>query len=88
MATMNISLPDQMKAFVELQARKEGFGTVSEYLRSLIREVQKREASQVLAEKIQEGLASGPAVPLSPEGWDAIEREGLELAASRRRPRK
>jgi antitoxin ParD1/3/4 len=85
MATMNISLPDQMKEFVESQAQKEGFGTVSEYLRSIIREVQKREAKQALEAKLKEGLESGPAAPLSSEEWDAIEREGLELAASRRR---
>lgn len=85
MATMNISLPDPMKAFVESQARKEGFGTVSEYLRSIIREVQKREARQALAVKLKKGLESGLAADLTPEEWDAIEREGLELAASRRR---
>lgn len=85
MATMNISLPDQMKAFVESQAQREGFGTVSEYLRSIIREVQKRDAKQALEAKLKEGLESGLAAPLSSEEWDAIEREGLELAASRRR---
>ncbi len=85
MATMNISLPDQMKEFVESQAQKEGFGTVSEYLRSIIREVQTRDARQALEAKLKEGLESGPAAPLSAEEWDAIEREGQELAASRRR---
>jgi toxin ParE1/3/4 len=34
MATMNISIPDGMKAFVEEQAAKQGFGTVSEYIES------------------------------------------------------
>ena len=37
MAIMNVSLPDQMKDFMEAQACKEGFGTASEYIRSLIR---------------------------------------------------
>jgi antitoxin ParD1/3/4 len=85
MATMNVSLPDQMKDFVETQAQKEGFGTVSEYLRSIIREVQKRGAKQALEAKLKEGLESGPAAPLTSQEWDAIEREGLELAASMRR---
>ena len=84
MATMNVSLPDQMKDFVETQAQKEGFGTVSEYLRSIIREVQKRGAKQALEAKLKEGLESGPAAPLTSQEWDAIEREGLELAVSRR----
>ncbi|QEH35447.1 Antitoxin ParD4 [Aquisphaera giovannonii] len=85
MATMNISLPDQMKAFVESQARKEGFGTVSEYLRSLIRDVQKREDRQGLEARLREGIEGGPATPLTAQGWDDIEREGLDLAATRRR---
>ncbi len=85
MATMNVSLPDQMKDFVETQAQKEGYGTVSEYLRSIIREVQKRDAKQAFEAKLKEGLESGPAAPLTSQEWDAIEREGLELAASMRR---
>lgn len=85
MATMNISLPDPMKEFVEAQARKEGFGTVSEYLRSIIREVQKQVAKAALDEKLREGLQSGPAAPLTQSEWDAIEQEALDLAASRRR---
>ncbi len=84
MATMNISLPDPMKEFVEAQAAREGFGTVSEYLRSVIREVQKRQAREALEGKLGEGLESGPAAPLTPTEWDAIVREGLERAASRR----
>lgn len=84
MATLNVSLPDQMKEFVEAQARREGFGSVSEYLRSIIREVQRREARQALDDKLREGLESGPAPDLTPGEWDAIEREGLESAAARR----
>lgn len=85
MATMNVSLPDQMKEFVEAQARKEGFGTVSEYLRSIIREVQKREARLDLEARLREGLDSGPAADLTPSEWDAIERGARDLAASRKK---
>jgi antitoxin ParD1/3/4 len=70
MATMNISLPDEMKAFVETQAAKEGFGTTSEYLRSVIRDVQKRQAKQVLEAKLREALESGPSEPMTREDWD------------------
>ena len=75
MATMNISLPEAMKEFVEKQAQKEGFGTVSEYLRSVIREVQKRQAKQGLEAKLREGVESGPATPMTREDWDNIRRE-------------
>ncbi len=87
MATMNISLPDEMKAFVETQAAKEGFGTTSEYLRSVIRDVQKRQAKQVLEAKLREALESGPSEPMTREDWDETEREGLERLARERSER-
>ena len=34
MSTMNISLPDGLKAFVDEQVSERGYGTVSEYVRS------------------------------------------------------
>lgn len=42
MTTMNISLLDEMKAFVESRMADEGYASASEYLRDLIREAQKR----------------------------------------------
>lgn len=42
MATMNISLPDTLRDFVEEQIAQGGYGTTSEYLRDLIRREQQR----------------------------------------------
>jgi antitoxin ParD1/3/4 len=88
MATMNISLPDEMKTFVEKQAAKEGFGTTSEYLRSVIRDVQKRQAKQALEAKLREALESGPSEPMTREDWDEIKREGLERLERERAERR
>jgi antitoxin ParD1/3/4 len=86
MATMNVSLPDEMKAFVEAQATKAGFGTTSEYLRSVIRDLQKRQAKEDLEAKLLEGL-QGSVVPMTHEDWDSIKREALEgLAGEPIRP--
>ena len=38
MGTMNISLPDTLKSFVDEQVRSRGYGTSSEYVRELIRQ--------------------------------------------------
>lgn len=60
MATMNISLPDQMKIWVEEQAHGGRYGNASDYVRDLIRRDQERQAG--LAELqllIDKGLASG-----------------------------
>jgi antitoxin ParD1/3/4 len=40
MTTLNISLSEHLKAFVEDQVSCGGFSTASEYVRSLIREAQ------------------------------------------------
>jgi len=45
MATMNISLPDQMKEWVERRAASGRYSNSSDVLRDLIREAQDREAA-------------------------------------------
>ena len=40
MSTMNISLPDALKSFVDVQVMHRGYGTSSEYVRELIRKDQ------------------------------------------------
>ncbi|MBT2326235.1 type II toxin-antitoxin system ParD family antitoxin [Variovorax paradoxus] len=42
MSTMNISLPESLKSFVDEQVGERGYGTSSEYLRELIRRDQDR----------------------------------------------
>jgi antitoxin ParD1/3/4 len=82
MATMNISLPDEMKAFIEAQMAAEGFASASEYLRGLIREAQRRQAKQALEAKLREAIESGPATPMTREDWNSIEQEATDRWAS------
>lgn len=55
MATMNISLPDDMKAFVDEQVRTRGYMTASEYVRDVLRN--EKEIADFRA-KIDQGYAS------------------------------
>jgi antitoxin ParD1/3/4 len=48
MSTMNISLPETLKAFVDQQIEARGFGTSSEYVRELIRKDQDRQNLRAL----------------------------------------
>ncbi len=77
MTTMNISIPEEMKTFVETQMAQEGYASASEYLRALIREAQKRRAKADLESKLLEGL-QGPAVKMTRKEWDSIEREARD----------
>jgi antitoxin ParD1/3/4 len=89
MATMNISLPDEMKAFIEVQATQKGFGTVSEYMRAIIRDVQEQNLErEQLDAVLLEGINSGPGTPLASSDWERIRREGTKLIGARKRRRK
>ena len=44
MATLNFSLPDDLKKWIEAQVAAGGYGNTSEYIRELIRLDQKRKA--------------------------------------------
>jgi len=60
MATMNVSLPDAMKSWVEAQAASGRYGNASDYVRALIRRDQERSAAITeLQALIDEGIASG-----------------------------
>ena len=73
--TMNISLPDVMKAFVEEQVQSGGFGTVSEYVRDLVRRDQNERAHAKLEALLLEGLESGEPVPLNAEYRENLLRD-------------
>lgn len=60
MGTMNISLPDALKSFVDEQVSQRGYGTSSEYVRELIRKDQER---QQLRGLLLAGAASAPGAP-------------------------
>jgi antitoxin ParD1/3/4 len=62
MSTMNISLPDQLKAFVDEQVNQRGYGTSSEYVRELIRKDQDRLQLRALV------LAGAGSVATEPVG--------------------
>ena len=72
MGTMNISLPDPMKSWVEDQARTGRYANSSDYVRDLIRRDRSRaEAIAEFQAAIDAGLKSGPAVPLDRAAFKA-----------------
>jgi len=62
MATMNVSLPDRMKDWVEGRSHDGRFSNASDYVRHLIRKDQERQdAITALQAEITLGVESGPA---------------------------
>jgi antitoxin ParD1/3/4 len=60
--TMNISLPETMKAFIDERLGGDGYGTASEYVRELIRADQKRREEQKLEKLLLDRLQSGTEI--------------------------
>lgn len=60
MSTMNISLPDPMKAFVDEQVAERGYGSSSEYVRDLIRKDGDRQKLRSLLLVGAESSSTGP----------------------------
>ena len=58
MTTVTISLPDSLKAFIDNQLATKGYGNVSEYFRTLLREARAKEEEARLEALLLEGLAS------------------------------
>lgn len=77
-ATMNISLPQPLKKFVDGQVKDGGYSGASDYVRDLIRDHQKQVAVQHLRSLIAEGLNSGPGVVADKSFW-AAKRKKLGL---------
>ena len=71
MSTMNISLPDTLKSFVDEQVSRGGYGTSSEYVRELIRKDQDRLQLRGL---LLAGAVSAPAAPADTAYFDALRR--------------
>ncbi|MYD99729.1 MAG: type II toxin-antitoxin system ParD family antitoxin [Alphaproteobacteria bacterium] len=69
MSTMNISLPQTLKTFVDQQVRSRAYSSSSEYVRELIRKDQER---QHLRGLLLEGAASPPAVTADTDYFDQL----------------
>jgi antitoxin ParD1/3/4 len=83
MASLNISLPQSLKDYVEDQVKDSGYSTPSEYIRELLRLDQKRRAEQKLEALLLEGINSGEPIEITAEYWENKRQQLIE-----RHPRK
>jgi len=87
MQSMNISLPEPLKQFVEGQIASGRYSSVSEYVRELIREDEKRKAEERLEALLVEGL-EGKEAALSRKDWNDIRKEALAQVKARQKNRR
>ena len=84
--SMNVSLPETLKDYVQERVAEGTFSNPSDYVRALIREDMKRRADEKLDALLMEGINSGPAEPMTAEDWADI-RANLEEHIAKRRER-
>ena len=83
-STLNISLPESQRLFVEEKIKKGGYGTISEYVRELIRAEQRKEEAkqqqiEILRQEIQKGvddIREGRSITLkTPEDYENLAQQ-------------
>jgi antitoxin ParD1/3/4 len=82
METMNISLPERMKAYVDSQIAEGRYSSASEYVRDLIRDDERRKAEEQLETLLLEGMR-GEKSALTKQDFDDIRRDALGRLKSR-----
>ena len=83
MASMNISLPQSLKDYVEDRVSVGGYSTPSEYLRELLRQDQKQRTEDKLETLLLEGLESGEPIEITPEYWENKRKRLVERNAKK-----
>jgi antitoxin ParD1/3/4 len=79
--SMNISLPDAMRTYIEEQVANGGYSSVSEYFRELVRQDQKSKANERLEAMLLSGLNSGNPTDMTNEDWEDIRQAVRERVA-------
>ncbi len=83
MTSLNISLPESMRMYIDQQIVLLGYSTASEYIRDLIRQDQKRQAKQELERLLLEGLESGKATDITEQDWLDIHKAVADKLTNR-----
>ncbi len=81
---MTISLPEQLKEFVDEQVGSGGNSSASEYVRDLIGGDEKRKAQERLEALLLEGIQSGEATEMTRQDWDEVRKEAVSQFEARK----
>jgi len=80
MSTMNVSLPPALKKYVRERVKADNYSNASDYIRTLIREDQRRRGIDRLEQLLLEGLNSGGEKALDSAEWASIRAEARARA--------
>jgi len=84
MTSLNISLPEPLREWIETQVKRGRYGNASEYMRELIRRDQEQQAQERLEALLLEGIGSGTASPLTKQDWVELRADVAKRLGKRR----
>ncbi|MDQ3564016.1 MAG: type II toxin-antitoxin system ParD family antitoxin [Pseudomonadota bacterium] len=83
--TIHVSLPEALKEYANKRVGEgQSYGTLSDYIRSLIREDQKHHGEERLKQLLLEGIHSGPPIEMTRKEWNKLWIEADERVQGRK----
>ena len=82
--TLNISITQKMRDYIDLQVKDGNYVSASDYIRALIRADSERRLEQM----ILEGMASGPGEPVNEDFWNSLDARLDARAAAAEKKKK
>ena len=82
-ATINIAIPDSLKAEIEEAIATEGYGNTSEFFRDLARNYLRQRQERKLEALLLEAVEGGDFTPLVKEDFQKIKERGLARIKNR-----
>lgn len=86
--SMNVSLPPELKQWVDRQVKAGGYGTASEYLRDMLRRARERDARRQLDATLVEAVEAGATTVMDDRDWGSIRRAAKSAVAKPGRARR
>lgn len=89
--TMNLSLPDQLRRYVDEKVASGIYGSASEFVREAIREKLEREKSRVQGERLLSaqllaGLDSGEPIVVTPDYFKSKKQALINRVSKKKKP--
>jgi antitoxin ParD1/3/4 len=78
--TMNLSLPNDLKQWVDQQVESGGYGTASEFLRDLLRRARERQLRRHVDSMLVEAVDSGANTVMDDADWRSIRKAARSSA--------
>lgn len=84
MATMTVSLPEQMKEWIEGLARTGEYSTTSDYVRDLVRRDKERRGQELTLDELRQLVVDAKVSGTSSRSVEDIYQEAQKIVAARR----